>query len=499
MSFHLSKRKPTDEEIGEIGLSKRFVTLNKLILRDLNKAQGSPIFNRYSKEDINDFLANPYRYERKLRDAVIYIYGASPHFKRIIQYFVGLNDQSYVVSPHRIDPNKVNQNSVARNYRKVQNLLSIMNLRTVIPKILTVCYREDTFFCTMWVTSDSITFQQLPFDYCKISTIEGNVFNVTFDFSFFNSRLEFLNYYPPEFTTKYKLYLTDRMNKRYQELDSPTSFAIKANADIPEYSIPPFAGLLRGIYDLEDYRQMKLDRTAIENYAMVAMKIPMDDDGNYGLDYDKAKNFWFNLDSVLPSEVGSVLTPMDIEKISFERTNTSDNNTVADAEEDLFTSAGISSLLFNNPRSSATALLLSIKADQNLTYGIVKSIEDALNRFIQAQNYGKSFKVTFLNSSVYNSKDLGDAYLKACTYGLPFVSYYAASQGMTQSDVDGMHLLEHVIMGIPEKFVPLQSSSTMTAAETADLESEAATDEGGAPTKDIDEMADKTEANRELE
>lgn len=497
----MSKYKPKDNEIGELGLSKHFVTLNRLILRDLNQgqSQSSPVFKRYSKENINDYLANPYRYEKQLRDAVIYIYGASPHFKRIIQYFVGLNDQSYVVSPHRIDPKKANHNSIARNYRKVLNLLSIMNLRTIIPKILTICFREDTAFYTLWVSPDSITFQQLPFEYCHISTIEGNVFNVTFDFSYFNSRIDYLNYYPPEFRTKYELYLTDRMQLRYQELDSPNSFAIKANADIPEYSIPPFAGLLRGIYDLEDYRQLKLDRTAIENYAMVAMRIPTDDEGNYGIDYDKAKKFWFNLDSVLPPEVGSVLTPMDIEKISFERTNTSDNNTVADAEEDLFTSAGVSSLLFNNAKASANALLLSIKADQNLTYGIVKSIEDALNRFIQAQGYGKNFKVTFLNSSVYNNKDLGDSYLKACTYGLPFVGYYAASQGMNQGDVDSMHLLEHEILGIPEKFVPLQSSSTMTAAETADLENKAATEDGGAPTKDIGEVSDKREANRELE
>lgn len=497
----MSKYKPKDNEIGELGLSQRFVALNKLILRDLNndRSQVSPIFRRYSKEDINNFLENPYRNEKQLRDAMIYIYGASPHFKRIIQYFVGLNDQSYVVSPHRIEPNKANRNSVNRNYRKVLNLLNVMNLRTVVPKMLTVCYREDTVFYTIWQSADSITFQQLPFEYCKISTIEGNVFNVTFDFSYFNTRIEYLNYYPPEFRVKYQLYLNDRMHGRYQELDSPTSFAIKANADIPEYSIPPFAGLLRGIYDLEDYRQLKLDRVAIENYAMVAMRIPTDDDGNYGIDYDKAKAFWFNLDSVLPPEVGSVLTPMDIEKISFERKNTSDNNTVADAEEDLFTSAGVSSLLFNNVKASSNALLLSIKADQNMTYGIVKSFEDALNRFVQAQSFGKNFKVTFLNSSVYNSKELGDAYLKACTYGLPFVSYYAASQGMNQSDVDGMHFLEHEILGIPEKFVPLLNSSTMSKQESSPVESKGATDEGGAPVKDIGEVSDKREVNRELE
>ena len=104
----------------------------------------------------------------------------------------------------------------------------------------------------------------------------------------------------------------------------------------------------------------------------------MDDDGSWGIDLDKAKEFWRNLDSVLPEEVGSVLTPMDINKISFEKSNTGDTSTIADAQQNIFTAAGVSSLLFNNEKASANALLLSIKADQEITYGIVKSIQDVV-------------------------------------------------------------------------------------------------------------------------
>ena len=96
-----------------------------------------------------------------------------------------------------------------------------------------------------------------------------------------------------------------------------------------------------------------------------------------------------------------MLTPMPLEKISFERSNTGDTDTIAQAEENLFTAAGVSSLLFNNSKASANALLLAIKNDQSITFGIVKSIEDAVNRFIQAQNYGKNFKVTFLDVSPF--------------------------------------------------------------------------------------------------
>ena len=211
---------------------------------------------------------------------------------------------------------------------------------------------------------------------------------------------------------------------------------------------------------------------------------------------NKAKEFWRNLDSVLPEEVGSVLTPMPVDKISFERANTASTDTVSEAEQNLFSAAGVSSLLFNNDKASANALALSIKADQAITYGIVKSIEDMVNRFIQAQSYGKNFKVNFLDVSPFNRKEVGDMYLKAAQYGLPTVSMYAASQGLGQAELDSMNFLENDVLEIKKLFIPLQSSSTQ-AATGASADSNGATDEGGAPQKDADDLSESGLQNRE--
>jgi hypothetical protein len=165
----------------------------------------------------------------------------------------------------------------------------------------------------------------------------------------------------------------------------------------------------------------------------------MDEEGNWELDYDKAKEFWYNLSAVLPEEVGSVLTPMDLSKISFEKTHTGDTNEVADAEDSLYSASGISRLLFGGKLTSAHALLLSIKNDQAITYGIVKSIEDAINRYVQSLSYGKNWKVNFLDVSPYNREEMGAQYLKAASYGLPTISAYAASQGLGQAELDGDH------------------------------------------------------------
>lgn len=245
------KKMKTVSVDGMIGISSKFAVLNRLITRDLNNNTNTPTFSLFSKDDITTYLSNPYTYEKQLRNAVTYIYGASSHFRRLVQYFASLTDLSYVVSPYRIDPKSANIKSVNRNYRKVLNTLSAMNVKTQFPKIVTVCLREDTFYGTLWVTNDSITIQQLPSDYCSISTIEGNVPNVTFDFAYFDSHKSLLDYYPAEFRTKYAIYQKQRTN-RWIELDSPTSFAIKCNNDILDYAIPPFAGILREIYEIED-------------------------------------------------------------------------------------------------------------------------------------------------------------------------------------------------------------------------------------------------------
>ncbi len=482
--------------VGYIGLSSKFALLNRLITRDLNDPlnRRTRFFWRgFCKEDILKYLRDPGKFEKELRRAVRYVYGASPHFRRLIQYFVGLSDLAYIVQPYKIDPQKANVRTTNINYRKVLDTLSSMNIRTQLPKILTVCLREDVFYGTLWVTPDCITIQQLPSDWCAISTIEGNVPNVTFDFSYFDTRQGLLDNYPEEFRIKYERYRTSFRGKdpilRWIELDSPTSFAIKCNADIPDFPLPPFAGILPDIFDIEKYKTLKLGRTELENYAMIAMTIPLTDEGAWGIDLKKAEDFFHAMDGVLPDQVGGVLTPMPLQKISFERSRADDDDTVTAAEQNLFTAAGVSSLLFNNPKASANALLLSIKADQSITFGIVKSIEDAINRYIQAQKYGKYFRTNFLDCSPYNRKELGDAYLKAASYGMPTISMYAATQGLGQAELDNMSFLETEVLKLPEQFKPLQNSAQMS--------SDGSDGEAGAPEKEIGDLTDSGEQSRE--
>ena len=129
-----------------------------------------------------------------------------------------------------------------------------------------------------------------------------------------------------------------------------------------------------------------------------------------------------------------------------------------------------------------------------MTYGIVKSIEDMVNRLIQSQIYGKYFRVTFLDVSPFNRKEMGDAYLKAAERGLPTISAYAASQGIGQAELDTMSFLEAKVLRLQDMFVPIQSSSNMSSDA---IDQKGTTESGGAPQKDVGELTDSGEQSRE--
>lgn len=474
---------PTDA----FNLPERFAAINRLILKDLNGRITGSSRRISSKDEVNKYLANPDKNIKQLRDAVNEVYNSSSHFRRLIQYFANLNDLAYVVSPYRIEVAKANKRLINKNYKRTLDMLSTMDIKNQFRKILTVCLREDIFYGTMWVTKDNITIQQLPSDYCDVSVVEGNVLNVTFNFSYFDLNPTYLPNYPQEFREKYEIYKATRGGK-WIELDSPTSFAIKCNTDILAYPIPPFAGILREVYDIEDYKKLKFAKTELENYAMLVMSLPSSDEKGWRFTLDEAVKFYHNLDEVLPDEVGSVLSPMKIEKIGFGEPGRREADTIAEAEESLFTAAGVSSLLFNNEKASSNALLLSVKADQAITYGIVCSIEQMVNRYLWSLPFGKNFKVTFLDTSSFNRKEVGDAYLKACQYGFPMVSYYCASQGLMQADMDCLNFLEDDILGVKGRFIPVQSSNTQSSKG-----------DSGRPQSDIGDLSESGEQSRELD
>lgn len=430
--------------------------------RDQNKRERSPTFSKYTKTEILEYLENPFSNQKNLCDASIYLYAANSRYKRMIKYYASLTNFTYYLTLNSdvdvSDEAGTKITDIKSKYNDTMRMLERFDVRARMYPVLTSAFKQDTYFGTFIVDekNKTLTLQTLPFDYCSISTQTDGVFDVDFDFKYFDTFPAHLDYFPSEFKKKYSLYKKDMTNQRYQRLDVPNSFAVKVNDETPTYATPPFSGVFPALYDLADYEALHLTKTELDNYALLVMTLGTNKNGGWLLDFNKANDFWQNLDDVLPDQVGSVLTPMSIDKISFDEKGKTDDSNIATSSKNVWSAAGINAHLFTESNSSA-AIKLSIDNDQMLTYMVVLQIQDAFNRLFRGVSFTDIFQITFLNSSRYNEKDVVSQVKDACTLGAPLVSAYCSLNSLTGS-VESALYLENDVLEIKDKFKPLESS-----------------------------------------
>lgn len=453
-----------------------YANLSKIGIRNLEStSETNPTYTKYTKDQLVTYLGNPASYEKQLRKMSKYLFNISNYYRRLIQYFANMPTFSYTISPYGLDRSKtVNANKLKKAYYSSVATVELMNLPHEATKMFTIAFRDDVYYGYEWETNDSVAFQNLDADYCKISSIEDGVYNFAFDFSYFDSNQDKLPNYPPEFQTMYDTYKTNTQLYKWQELDSTKSICIKVNEHdyIP---IPPFVSLFSALADIEDYRAISKNASETNNYKALAMEIPLGDKGEFLIDYNDAKEFYDMMTNVLPPNIGAILTPMKLTDWNFEKSGVnSDTNEVAKAEATFFTTAGVNKILFGGGEDpSATTLNLCTVNDQMIVFAVMRQLERWVNRKLKSVSSSYKFRINFLPVTHYNIAEMHERYLKDATYGMPTRTAALATAGYAGTDYENMTYLENEILGLSNGEMPLKSSNTQSGS---------AGDEGGRPT-----------------
>lgn len=453
-----------------------YANLSKIGIRNLEStSETNPTYTKYTKDQLVTYLGNPASYEKQLRKMSKYLFNISNYYRRLIQYFANMPTFSYTISPYGLDRSKtVNANKLKKAYYSSVATVELMNLPHEATKMFTIAFRDDVYYGYEWETNDSVAFQNLDADYCKISSIEDGVYNFAFDFSYFDSNQDKLPNYPPEFQTMYNTYKTNTQLYKWQELDSTKSICIKVNEHdyIP---IPPFVSLFSALADIEDYRAISKNASETNNYKALAMEIPLGDKGEFLIDYNDAKEFYDMMTNVLPPNIGAILTPMKLTDWNFEKSGVnSDTNEVAKAEATFFTTAGVNKILFGGGEDpSATTLNLCTVNDQMIVFAVMRQLERWVNRKLKSVSSSYKFRINFLPVTHYNIAEMHERYLKDATYGMPTRTAALATAGYAGTDYENMTYLENEILGLSNGEMPLKSSNTQSGS---------AGDEGGRPT-----------------
>lgn len=451
-----------------------FATLAKMIVTDLKKDRQSQVLRKYSKKQVMDFLENPQKYEKQLREISNIIYNKSPHYRRLVNYFAKLPVFSYIVEPFGIDVTKTNKKKFLNQYNAVLNLLDIMNIRHELQKVLTLAFKEDIFYGYEHMTKDNYFIQRLNSDYCRISSVEDGVYNFAFDFSFFDTNQDKLIMFPKEFKSNYEKYKATKT--KWIELDSKNTICIKINEET-EYPIIPFAGLFDAIFEIEEFKSLRKTKEEIGNYKVLIQQLPMRQDSeqnnDFTIDFNHMTLFHNKAAEALPENVGLITSPMEIKDISFNKDRI-DNDNVANAERDFWSGSGVSQLLFNAEKAGSIGLDKSIKTDEQIIFGVIRQVERWLNRKLKFTFSNPLFKVNLLDLTVFNVGEVFERALKAAQFGFPVKSIVGATLGLSPSALINMTFLENEVLGLPDMF----NAGILASSHTAGAEPN---DKGGRP------------------
>ena len=157
------------------------------------------------------------------------------------------------------------------------------------------------------------------------------------------------------------------------------------------------------------------------------------------------------------------------------------------AERQFWQDSGSSSLLFGDAaNTTAGALKLSIKADEEIVFSWMNQLERIVNRILKTISGTQKFKISFLPTTNFNVGEMIGYYKDAASLGIPVKSAYSSVLGVSATEIPGMDYVEREILGMDE-LMPLTSGYN-----TAGLG-----DEGGRPQKDETDLTDSGTRMRE--
>lgn len=471
----------------------------RLVISDLSKNKsGREMLKKYKQSEVREIIEG-YKREAnqlKLREISQLLFAKSPQYQRLIQHFSGMALFSHVITPIK-DIKKLNKGKVVKQYTEIGELVKMMNLKHEMGKVMHVGFKEDTFFGYIHKDSKSFYIQQIDGRICKATSVEDGVFNYSIDMSIFQNDETKLSGMAQEIQSKYREWKSIRKQNKnvdcWVELDARNTICIKVNENMLE-NFPPFAGSFDAIFDIEGFKRLRKDKEELGNYMLVTQEIPMRTDSEHNNDFsidDKMFKYFHNMAvDTVPDNVGVITSPMKIEPLKFER-DRSDSDGVAKAERDFWSGSGTSQLLFNTDKSTSQGLLMSIKTDEEIVFGVLTQIQRWVNRYLRFHFGDLMFNVNILHVTHFNRKEMFDMYIQSGQYGIPVKSHISAVVGLEPIEVMNMAYLENDLLKFHEEFIPLSSSHTMGSGRASGLGSGSVGNTGGAPKKDPDAISDE--------
>ena len=460
-------------------------------IRDVTKTARQTTLNSYSKDNVVLYLQNISSNENNLRNLSRYLFYRSQVYFRLVMYNATMFDLNARTVIPTYDPTKNNnQNQILKSYYETLQWIERMNLQHEFLSVLINNFIEDAFYGCCWIDETGIFILQLPPEYCKINGkyFTGD-FSYSVDMSYYKKHEYLIDYLGEPLSSMYKAYGGDNAN-RWQPMPDEYALCTKYRLESWETVCPPYSGLfidLIGLLNLADVQAVSDEQ---QIYKLITATIPLIDGSDipddWAVDLQTALNYYKKLEESLPDYVGSAITPIPLDVLSFSEDQTTDTTKIQKATKEVLNTSGGAQILNSSTISGAEAFRSATRADSELAISpLLGQIQGWTNRML-SYLMSNPAKVKFFEVSSYTKDSFKQSLQKDLNYG--FVSALAINSlnGFSELDTLALNFLEKDILKLNEKFIPLKTASTQSA--DSDI---------GAPEKSDTEISDEGDETRD--
>lgn len=474
-------------------------------LKLLNLAKNQTrTFQAFSKETLRSYLRNPLSNENNLRNLSKYLYRYSFAYRQIVWYAATMYDlNAYSVIPIYDMTKNFNEKKVKKNFYNTAAMMQKIALDQVLLPMLLTAWREDAAYGYIYMDDDDFFINILPGEYCKVSSLENGVFRYAFDFSYFRSHEDDLYYWDSEknsgeFHKKFKAYEKDP-DLRWQELDYAREICLKVNSDDPTMCFPPYAPMFGSIIDLVDLASIQAVKDELSVYKLLiarmetlpGTKLPDD----FTVDIKTSLRYFAKLEENLPDGIAAAISPLPIDVIEFDPTDSSDTDMISNSTKNITKNASAANILYSDGDGTTITKLKAICDENMILSALLPQIQAWVNLQLNYWVGTDHAHVKFFKIGPYTREERKKEYLNDAQYSIPAKLAVSSLDGFTPLEAFCIATLENQILNLSENWEPLQSSHTQSGNVIGDAGSKS--DTGGAPTKDSDSLTDEGEESRE--
>lgn len=428
-----------------------------------------------TSEQIERWLEQPQFHSDELRGLSQYLNYAVGQYHRSLWYFNTIKSFNYTLNPTDVDNiDNVSEGDYLHAYQICLKTLRKMNIKYQFPKMDLQVITDGVGFYWISETEDTITFLQLPAEWCYIVAPWTYGFQFAFDLTYFD-RYVGLDIAIPELYEAYEHFVRMRESMnispekihylQYYPVPVEKSWVFTFDPVHPD-KVPPLSSAMGAALDVISYKQLLKDMLALDLFKVIALKIPLKKDGNnMAISYQEAREITQVIQASFPDNIIAYSSPFDSESIAVNQTDRF-SDIVGISNDTFYSNVGVSDGNFgSNQIRQGTALQFASTVDfAYASTHMYSQFSNCVNWILSQKTRKYKFNVSFFGNKLNDQAETKSYADLVRTANMPVMKLFAYV-GMEPFEVVSTLRLESEL-GIKDLMTPLTSAFQKSAKDS---------------------------------